>query len=222
MAGSRDKYKKQCDAISTPDAKRIKFEVAFAHMFLLNMFLLLLRVHPMAAAALCVLFCTPTPHGFVYMLAERAVRVVSMPGFISYAGNYTVLRLVWPCVLLINSWKLHTIVGLATTAAATPLVIDGVFMIEVWRLKTAHAMAMVTLLLCVVVNWCDLGVAADLLVQTGVVPGFIATSLEIVWLLVFSTRMIFNDPRGKTQFKEKYLQYLESARQVVCDKHLMK
>jgi len=216
---AKESYRKFCDRFITGEAKRIYFEYIFAHIFLINLCLIVFGKSGIASILLLAALCTPTPWGLVYFLLERAVRVLTMPGWISYAGEYAVLRMVWPWILVWNAWKIGGV-----WAGILPMIPTGFLMVtgvcfprqRFWESGSVFAMVLLTAVCCVIfklVNDRLNGVWIELcLLDSGLFPGFLATSFEIIYLLCSNQPVVFNDIRGKLRFRKWFDTYIADVK----------
>jgi len=216
---AKESYKKLCDRFIYHEAKRVQFEFIFPHIFLVNLSLIVFGKSGMASILLLAALCTPTPWGLVYFLVERAVRVLTMPGWISYTGEYAVLRMVWPWILVWNGWKLGGVMGgILPMIGTSLLMVAGVCFPKrnFWESGSVFAMVILTVVCCVIfkqVNDTFNGVWIEFcLLDSGFILGFLASSFEIVYMLCSNKPVLFNDIRGKLRFREWFDTYIADVK----------
>jgi len=260
--GAVEKYKRQCDKICGPDARRIQFEILYPHIAMANLFVVFLSFLPVwvgkeedgeSFSPKDVAECQPEDVvsqqtsqtlfmlstvllGFPVMLRcgrserlkkqlcagytwiARAISVFTMP-LISYSLNYDVLRMICPLILIFNATHLHAGLGILALLCSLPLYFFGVC-VGSWPPKAATVVMAVLALgagLALHNAWSEhFEIFEASLVRTGLVPGFVAVMLESAYVLVFTKRMIFNDPRGKLDYGECFSSYMRDYKAFVA------
>eukprot|EP00928_Gymnodinium_smaydae_P045052 TRINITY_DN30078_c0_g1_i1.p1 TRINITY_DN30078_c0_g1~~TRINITY_DN30078_c0_g1_i1.p1 ORF type:complete len:723 (+),score=87.46 TRINITY_DN30078_c0_g1_i1:244-2412(+) len=211
--GSKEKYKKQCDSISGPDSKRIQFEILFGHTFCVHLVLVVLGFFDWyVAAAFAGICCLPVKKKPVYSWLKRALYVHMVP-FMSYAGNYNVLRTTWPLLLLVSAWNVHAWLAGAFFILALPLWITGVFKCD---LSIAFGLGF-SIFAAQQSLWVSTSNPYAVATLRSGVPLFVTSVTVEAFYLLFggAKRLIFNDCRPKKSYITFFQSYVDDYRAFV-------